>query len=179
MKVKKKKCKQCWKSFVPYSSLDKYCSSKCKVKWEKEKEKVKKAKIKEKKKVSFSVLVKVLDALVSKYIRTKYSKDWICECVSCWVKKPIAEMHNCHWINRWVRLYRWDENNLLPWCSWCNLFNKEFHLREYTIKQIDRLWIDKINEMRLKSREVWKKPSTQWLQEQIEYYKEQLNLLTK
>jgi hypothetical protein len=101
MKVKEKKCKQCWKSFVPYSSLDKYCSSKCKVKWEKEKEKVKKAKAREKKKVSFSVLVKVLDALVSKYIRTKYSKDWICECVSCWVKKPIAEMHNAHFIKRW------------------------------------------------------------------------------
>mgnify|MGYP002776338451 CR=1 FL=1 len=170
-KVKEKICKVCEKSFVPYSSLSRYCSQKCSMKEDKIKDKERKEKVKKKKKESISVLVKTLDTLVSKYIRNKYSKNWICTCISCWKELPISEAHNCHWINRWIRLYRFDEDNLATWCPWCNLFNKEYHLREYTFKQIDRLWIDKVNEMRVKAREVWKKPSKEWLQEQIEFYK--------
>lgn len=170
-------CKECWKEFVKYNSLQKCCSVKCQTKLNKIKDKEKKEKKKEKERVSFPVLVKLLDTLVSKYIRLKYSKDWICECVSCWKKISVKEAHNCHWINRWVRIYRFEEENLIPWCSWCNLFNKEFHLREYTMKQIERLWIDKVNEMREKAREVWKKPSKERLQEKIEYYKEQVKIL--
>ena len=165
MKVKTKLCKNCWKEMLKW--LNSVCSPKC----AKEQEKLKKKKAKEKKAESIPVLVALLDKLVSKYIRNKYSKNWICSCISCEKEITIQEAHNCHRINRWNRLYRWDEDNLRPWCSWCNLFNKEFHLRKYTEKQIERLWINKVQEMSEKAREVWKRPTREELLEKIEYYK--------
>lgn len=177
MKVKVKKCWICDKEFIPYSTLNKYCSVWCSKKREKEKAKIKREKKKEKKSESIPVLVELLDKLVSKYIRLKYSKNWICTCISCEKEITIAEAHNCHRINRGNRLYRWDEDNLRPWCSGCNLFNKEFHLRKFTEKQIARLWINKVQEMSEKAREVWKRPTREELFEKISYYKEKVKEL--
>lgn len=184
------KNKNCNKSILPWQELHivwmtTLCSEKCKKEFIKksneeqrekkrikiEKDKIRKVKKKEKKRTSFSRLVKDLDSIFSKYIRHKHSTNWNCECISCWKIIPIPQAQNCHWINRWNRLYRWSEENCKPWCSSCNIFNKEFHLREYTVKQIEMYWIEKINEMRYNAKQVWEKPSRDEIMDKLEVYK--------
>jgi hypothetical protein len=182
MKVKEKKCKQCWKSFVPYSSLDKYCSSKCKVKWEKEKEKVKKAKAREKKKVSVSTLMKVLDSVFSQYVRlrdciaTTWSKTQL-KCFTCDMPVEYKQSQNMHFIPRATKTLRYDERNCHGWCMRCNVILKGNYL-EYFIRMEKKYWRKVVDEMLAEKNKIWKL-TPEWLQEKIEYYKEQLNLLNK
>ena len=74
--------------------------------------------------------VKKLDAVFSKYVRTKHAdkSGRVC-CVTCGVKKPIKEMHAGHFMSRSKYSTRWmhDEDNgmvnVLPQCPRCNLYD--------------------------------------------------------
>ena len=121
-------------------------------------------------------LISNIDKYFSRYIRIKYSKNEICTCISCWVEKHYKEMHNCHWISRACYLYRWDEDNCRPWCPWCNTYRKEFHMREFTIKQIERMWKKKVDYMRVQAKKIHKL----WLpdlRDLLEHWKEKLKNL--
>ena len=125
-------------------------------------------------------LVRLIDTYFSKYIRMKYSDNGICTCISCWIEKPYKEMHNAHWISRWCYKYRWDEENCQPACPSCNTYRKEMHMREFTIKQIDRLWRKKIDKMRkeaLKKYSPWIKVLENILEEVKIKFKNQEKLL--
>ena len=138
------KCKNCKikveKENLIYAGINYFCSKKCRLElWRAEIQKTK-AKEKTKKKNAKETiwfLTRKLDKIFSEYIRRKYSdKDWNITCISCEKKLHWKESHNCHWISRGNRQYRFDEDNCRPWCAWCNTFNQEFHQRIFTIKQI-------------------------------------------
>ena len=125
-----------------------------------------------KKKLTVWKLIKKLDTIFSRYIRLKYSdKNWIWTCISCWKKQHWKQMHNAHWISRWKMMTRFDENNCRPACVWCNSFRPEFHIREFTIYQIKRLWQKKVDEMINNSYKL-RRFKTYELEELIEHYKQ-------
>tara|TARA_R100000781_G_scaffold10857_1_gene10134 strand:+ start:638 stop:1042 length:405 start_codon:yes stop_codon:yes gene_type:complete len=68
-------------------------------------------------------LVKKLDTIFSEYIRRKHSdKNGIVKCYTC-NKKAYWKgegMQNGHFISRYSRILRWDENNCRPQCYACN-----------------------------------------------------------
>ena len=130
-----------------------------------------------KKPEKLSTLIKKADKLFSEYIRRKYSdSEWYITCISCEKKIPRKESHNCHWIGRGNKQYRYDEDNCRPWCSGCNTFNQEFHQRVFTVKQIKRLWQDVVDMMLDNCNYVYKFWKTE-ARLVIEEYKEKLNNL--
>ena len=107
-----------------------------------------KKKSKPKKSLNLSSLKKKADRLFSLYIRQKYSdNNGIATCVSCWKKDHYKNMHNAHFIERWCMKRRWEEDNCRPSCISCNSFRKEYHLRMFTIYQVKRLWLEKVEQM--------------------------------
>lgn len=131
------------------------------------------------KKLTVGKLVKKLDTIFSQYIRIKYSdKKGYCKCVSCGKVDFYKKMHNCHWISRGKMVYRFDEENCRPWCPACNTYRPEFHIREFTVFQIKRLWQKKIDEMRQKANEV-RRFKTSELETMIEFYKKEVEELKK
>ena len=124
------------------------------------------------KKVKLSTLVTKADTLASRYIRQKYADHaGNVTCISCDTVLHWKDAHNCHYIERAKKPTRWLEENLHPGCPSCNVYRKEFHMREYTIKMIDlygRDFVDELREMakkNLSAAEV-----RQLAEEAIEYY---------
>jgi len=142
--MKTKKCKICWKEFTQYSSLDKFCSIKCK----KENDKLKKQKIKEKKRLSVSVLTKVADTLWSKIIKERAFNT----CEYCW-KTTYLNSH--HLFTRARRNTRWDLDNWICLCSACHTLSSNFSAHKCPIeftKRIENLkWKEFIEELSKKS----------------------------
>jgi len=58
----------------------------------------------------------------SKYIRTKYSTDGICECFTCGVQKPIKEMQAGHGVSGRTNGVLFLEEVVRPQCVACNMF---------------------------------------------------------
>lgn len=106
-------------------------------------------------------LKKDLDALFSKYIRTKYSKNGLVKCYTCSVVKPIKEIQNGHWIPRNNLATRFSEENCRPQCVGCNMFQRgrpdvfavnliaegvdivKLQQSRYSVFKIDSIWYQK------------------------------------
>lgn len=67
-------------------------------------------------------LKKKADAVFSKYIRLRDSKDGIAECITCGTRKPISQMQNGHFVTRSASALRYDEMNCNAQCVGCNMF---------------------------------------------------------
>ena len=71
-------------------------------------------------------LIPILDRSFSEYIRLKYSDgNGYCRCITCrqvhfWNDGYI---HNGHYINRDVKVTRFDERNCRPQCLSCNSYH--------------------------------------------------------
>ena len=78
----------------------------------------KQKKVKKRKEKTVSQLTKELDRLFSLYIRGKYPK----ECYTCGYKTD--KLHAGHYISRYYKVTRWDENNVRPQCFMCNIWKK-------------------------------------------------------
>lgn len=170
--IKPKICKCCWKEFIQYSSLQKFCNWKCENKMLVQKEKIKKTKIKEKKKVSISTLSKVADVLWAKYIRLKAGK-----CEYCW---STENLHAHHIFTRHSKSMRWEELNGICLCAKHHVFSDEWSPHktpvEFTYRLEEYKWKDYLDKIRCWNNETLK-VTTEFLQEKIAYFKEQIYLL--
>ncbi len=183
--MKSFRCKYC-KTKTPIDTeiitswIHRFCSKSCRRSFNAEQNKKTKEKEKQKKKnkrETTSMLTKKLDKIFSEYIRRKYSNsEWMITCISCEKVIHWKESHNCHWISRWNKQYRFDEENCRPWCAWCNTFNQAFHIRIFTTKQISRLGQETVDLMIDNTNYVYKLGKTE-LKALIEEFNTKLNNL--
>jgi len=120
------------------------------------------------KKPSRSHLVKKLDTIFSQYIRRRYAKNDIAECVTCGKKDHWKRMDAGHFMSRKHYATRWDEDNVQVQCKSCNLYNQGEQYK-YSIF----LGSDKAEELLRKSRETVKFSGYD-LNMMIEKYKKKL-----
>jgi len=125
------------------------------------------------KKKSISKLKKELDAVFSKYIRHKYSKNGLVACYTCGAVKPIKEMQNGHFQSRKHLNTRWSEDNCRVQCVGCNVFK---YGEQYKFgEKLKKEGID-VEALIFKSRQLQKFNNVE-LQEMIIEYKAKLNEL--
>ena len=72
-------------------------------------------------KETVSTLKKKADKVFSIYIRHRDSQDGYCQCFTCGVWKPIAQMQAGHFVSRAVNKLRFDEINVHAQCYSCNV----------------------------------------------------------
>ena len=74
-------------------------------------------------KISRKGLVKKLDRVFSLYIRKRYAKNEIVECVTCGTKKHWKEVDAGHFCSRRHYSTRWEPQNVHVQCKSCNGFH--------------------------------------------------------
>ena len=74
------------------------------------------------KKPSRKTLVKKLDAVFSEYIRRRYAKNDIAQCVTCGKKDHWKNLQAGHFISRKHYATRWNEENVQVQCVACNVY---------------------------------------------------------
>lgn len=71
-------------------------------------------------------LKKKADQVFSKYIRYRDGKqvsgEWVTQCITCSVVKPVPQMQAGHFVSRACNLLRYDEENVNSQCVSCNMF---------------------------------------------------------
>ncbi len=163
MKTNTKPCNICQKQMPKW--LNNVCSSKC----QKEKEKNKRKTARLKKQVSVASLSKVADDLWSKVVRM----SWVCE--YCWEKEYLNAHHIFGRNNKSVR---WEVSNGICLCSWHHTFSNEFSAHktpsEFTYWLEKRRWRDYMDNLQ-EMAHIPMKVTSEYLQEQILYFKKQLN----
>ena len=73
-------------------------------------------------KASRKTLVKKLDTIFSIYIRKRYAKDNIAECVTCGKRDHWKNLQAGHFMSRKHYATRWDEDNVEVQCMGCNVY---------------------------------------------------------
>ena len=73
-------------------------------------------------KISRKGLIKKLDKIFSEYIRRRYAKNDIVECVTCGVTKHWKEVDAGHFMSRKHYATRWHPQNVQVQCKHCNGF---------------------------------------------------------
>lgn len=105
------------------------------------------------KRPSLPALIRKADAITSEHIRRKYADSFgQVRCVTCGKVMHWKDSHCAHFIGRSAKATRWMEENLHPACPSCNVFRKEFHMREYTIFMLGFYGADFVNELRVMER---------------------------
>lgn len=120
------------------------------------------------KKASRKTLVAKLDAVFSEYVRRRYAKDNIAECVTCGKRDHYKSLQAGHFISRKQYATRWDEDNVQVQCVACNVYRygEQYKFGLY-------LGAEKSQELLQKSRQTIKYLDYE-LQEMIEIYKHKL-----
>lgn len=77
-----------------------------------------------KKKPTISKLKKVLDALVSKFVRYSSAIGDIGKCYTCGLVRPKMELQCGHFISRQYNATRYDLDNLRTQCPNCNIWRR-------------------------------------------------------
>ena len=141
--------------------------------WKRNKKKVGVTKVKKKKKklLSRQWCIRALDKYFSRFIRYRDADErGIISCVSCGDLVPWKKAHNCHYIDRAKRWYRWDEKNCHAGCVSCNTYRQQFHMRHYTIFMFEKYWLTLLQEMLGNEKKI-QKVSTPDIREKLEHYK--------
>lgn len=123
------------------------------------------------KKPSRKTIITKLDNVFSQYIRLRYSKNEISECVTCGKQDHWKKMQNGHFISRKHYATRWDEDNCQVQCSGCNVFRygEQYLFSKYLGTELSE-------ELLIKSRKIQKFTDYELL-EMIEIYKDKVNNL--
>ena len=128
------------------------------------------------KKKSVPKLKQKLLTLIQKYVRLRDAdENWYCQCISC---PAIRKWNACDWwhyISRSYNATAFDLNNIRPQCKWCNWF-KNGNPVEYRKWLVKKIWLKAVKELEAK-KYLLKKLTVEWLEEQIEEYKEKVKLL--
>ena len=102
-------------------------------------------------KASRKTLVKKLDTIFSIYIRRRYAKDNIAECVTCGKRDNWKNLQAGHFMSRKHYATRWDEDNVEVQCMGCNVYR---YGEQYLFAK--HLGEDKADELLVKSRQIKK-----------------------
>lgn len=123
------------------------------------------------KKPSRKTIITKLDNIFSQYIRLRYSKNEISECVTCGKQDHWKKLQAGHFISRKHYATRWDENNVQVQCSGCNVFRygEQYLFSKYLGTELSE-------ELLIKSRKIQKFTDYELL-EMIEIYKDKVNNL--
>jgi len=80
------------------------------------------------KKQTVASLKKKADASFSKYVRYRDGEfkrgEWLVECITCGVEKPIAQIQAGHFVSRRVNKLRFEEMNVNAQCVGCNMYKQ-------------------------------------------------------
>ena len=118
-------------------------------------------------------LIKELDTIFSQYIRLRYSKNEIAECVTCGKKDHWKKLQAGHFMSRSNYSTRWDENNVQVQCVGCNVY-KSGEQYKYSLYLGNNL----SEELYIKSKQIVKFADVELI-DMIEDYKEKVNVLLK
>tara|TARA_R110000764_G_scaffold227080_1_gene317032 strand:+ start:192 stop:569 length:378 start_codon:yes stop_codon:yes gene_type:complete len=123
------------------------------------------------KKASRKTIVKKLDTIFSIYIRRRYSKDDISECVTCGKQDHWKSLQAGHFMSRKHYSTRWDEENVEVQCMGCNVYRsgEQYLFAKY-------LGENKADKLLIKSRQI-KKFTDIELIELIDIYTDKVNKL--
>jgi 5-methylcytosine-specific restriction endonuclease McrA len=120
------------------------------------------------KKPSRKTIVNKLDKVFSEYIRRRYTKNGIAECVTCGKKDHWKNLQAGHFMSRKHYATRWDEENVEVQCMACNVYR---YGEQYLFAK--HLGQEKADELLAKSRTMVKLKDWE-LEEMIEKYKQKL-----
>ena len=120
------------------------------------------------KKPSRKTIVNKLDKVFSEYIRRRYAKNGIAECVTCGKKDHWKNLQAGHFMSRKHYATRWDEENVQVQCKYCNTYR---YGEQYLFAK--HLGQEKADELLAKSRTMVKLKDWE-LEEMIEKYKKKL-----
>jgi hypothetical protein len=120
---------------------------------------------------SSKTIITKLDSIFSQYIRLRYSKNEISECVTCGKQDHWKKLQAGHFISRKHYATRYDEDNVQVQCSGCNVFR---YGEQYLFSKY--LGVDLSEELLMKSRKIQKFTDNELL-EMIELYTEKVNNL--
>jgi hypothetical protein len=123
------------------------------------------------KKPSRKTIITKLDIIFSQYIRLRYSKNEISECVTCGKQDHWKKLQAGHFVSRKHYATRWDEDNVQVQCSGCNVFR---YGEQYLFSKY--LGVDLSEELLMKSRKIQKFTDSELL-DMIELYNEKVNNL--
>lgn len=123
-------------------------------------------------------LVKERDAEFSRNLRMKNAnKDGLCTCYTCGKVDHWKKMQCWHFVSRSVYALRWCWDNVRVQCYRCNVA-LSWNYIEYTMRMIDEVGVDKVEELRSKKYEVVK-IETWYIEEEIARLKEENKELEK
>lgn len=124
-------------------------------------------------KASRKTLVKKLDTIFSIYIRRRYAKNDIAECVTCGKKDHWKKLQAGHFMSRKHYATRWDEENVQVQCVGCNVYRygEQYKFSKYLGQELS-------DELLAKSREAQKFKDWE-LEEMIDMYKEKIERIDK
>lgn len=119
-----------------------------------------------------SSLKKELWSAFGLYIKVKHSVDGVwCNCYTC--GKPIKigdnNCHAGHYISRRHLITCFNENNVRPQCSGCNIF-KHGDPVQFRLNLVKEIGEEKVKEMENAKNQLIKLDRS-WYETQIEYYK--------
>lgn len=123
------------------------------------------------KKPARKTIITKLDNIFSQYIRLRYSKNEIAECVTCGKQDHWKKQQAGHFISRKHYATRWDEDNVQVQCVSCNVYRygEQYLFSKYLGETLS-------DELISKSRLIVKFSDIELL-EMIEHYKEKVNNL--
>lgn len=116
-------------------------------------------------------IITKLDTIFSQFIRLRYSKNEISECVTCGKQDHWKKLQAGHFISRKHYATRWDEDNVEVQCVACNVYRygEQYLFSKYLGEELS-------DKLIIKSRSIAKFSDVELL-EMIEEYKDKVDKL--
>tara|TARA_B100001758_G_C18405312_1_gene611649 strand:- start:1402 stop:1776 length:375 start_codon:yes stop_codon:yes gene_type:complete len=120
-------------------------------------------------KLSRKGIVKKLDKVFSLFIRNRFAKNGIAQCVTCGKKDAVERMQAGHFISRKHYATRWCTTNVQVQCASCNVF-KYGEQYKFGVYLDQHYGVGTADELLQKSKQIVKLTNEELL-EKVELYK--------